>query len=414
MSRLHLPALALIAQGAILALGLASCLSSGSKVKQQPQGYAPTSAMVDAGPAPVAGSREFQLTRAKGGGVALLMEGARQGDESLVRTQLASGVRVNAVDRNGETALAHAVRHERHGVSLLLIGQGANVNIRDAQGNAPLHRLCLGPSYYPMQRDASEAGGYSLNPSFYRDRRRVFQAVLAAGADVNMRDAEGVTPLMRALWGSWEPSVEVLVVDAGADPGFIEARTFSAEDARRAPGLAAQSINVSPRAKCGVVDTSSSLSETAVAGGHYEPLRFTAVFRTDDDMVDMLLDAGADPDARNARDCKVPMGPPGATPLGVAAAVGDYASAKRLIRARADVNARDAEGRTPLMHAAIRGDGSMARLFLSAGADRSLRDNSGLSAAQHAAARGFSSLAAMLENPSAYRRFVNAIGSIFD
>ena len=409
----------------VAVLLLSGCFSSGSQSAPEQSSYVFNrrgDSAEDASrdgfdqPSATTGAHSAAMKRLKGGanGVSLLMEGAKQGNESLVRTQLAEGVRVNAIDRRGETALAHAIRHERHDVALLLISEGANVNLRDAEGNTPLNCLCLGPSHYPLHRDSADGGNYSLNDSFYKGRRKVLQALLTAKADTNLRDAEGVTPLMRALWCSWQPTVDVLVVDAGANTRSIEAHTFSDEESRRWPGLAAQSLSERSGDKSGVVDTSASLSATSVAGSRYEPLRFTAVYRTEDEMIRKLIAAGADPDGRNARDCKVAMGPAGGTPLVVAAAMGDSSVVSLLIKAGADVNARDDDGRTALMHAALRGDSSMARKLLSAGADRSLKDHTGRTASQCALSKGYTSLAETLDNPSAYRRFINAISSIFE
>lgn len=87
-------------------------------------------------------------------------------------------------------------------------------------------------------------------------------------------------------------------------------------------------------------------------------------------ILEMLIDAGADPDAH---------GNFGRTPLHVAAEDGSLALARKLIAAGADVEARDELGeRTPLHVAVANGRLPLAAELLAAGADVNAQDANGM------------------------------------
>ena len=71
--------------------------------------------------------------------------------------------------------------------------------------------------------------------------------------------------------------------------------------------------------------------------------------------------------------------------LHAAAARGDVPAISKLIAARADVNARDQFGDTPLIVACAKGNGATAALLLERGADPTLKDQEGRTAAERAA-----------------------------
>jgi len=145
-----------------------------------------------------------------------------------------------------------------------------------------------------------------------------------------------------------------------------------------------------------------------------------AVMQDDPDMVGMLMDSGADPNARN-RDLETPVHLAarwgktkalreltakhayleprdyiGWTPLMWASLRGKDAEAAILLDAGADVNFDDSDGNTPLMLAAWRGHSSTAELLLARGAGPSAKNRFGLDAAGIAGKHGFPELAARL------------------
>jgi len=109
--------------------------------------------------------------------------------------------------------------------------------------------------------------------------------------------------------------------------------------------------------RCGV-DVDSRDSE------HGETALMFALTRNRDTVVEILLQAGADVNARDQRLF---------TPLVFAHGL----AVERLIRAGADVNARDDEGRTVLMRALTDADFDKCVVLIDNGADVSLQDDDG-------------------------------------
>jgi ankyrin repeat protein len=102
-----------------------------------------------------------------------------------------------------------------------------------------------------------------------------------------------------------------------------------------------------------------------------------------------------------------------AAPLHDAAERGDASLIQVLYEAGADVNVRDAEGRTPLMRAAYANNGKTLDRLLMLGADPKARDNDGLLALHWAALAGNAGAAAVLLRVKA-NQFAGAIASIDD
>ncbi|MEZ4217158.1 MAG: ankyrin repeat domain-containing protein [Myxococcota bacterium] len=100
---------------------------------------------------------------------------------------------------DGDTALALAARGGHAAVVRALLDAGADPDLL-ARGEPPI---------------ATAVGPLALDP---RARRDVVRALAAGGADVDRRDADGLTPLMRAvLTGRGDARAALALLELGAD-----------------------------------------------------------------------------------------------------------------------------------------------------------------------------------------------------
>lgn len=109
---------------------------------------------------------------------------ATAGDTASLQHLLSEGLDPNMADAYGCTLLTHASKAlQAEVVVLLLRAQGCDPDLADLQGRTALHEAC-------SQGDAGAV-----------------RALLAAGADANLRDVHGNTPLMLAVNAHCEPGV---------------------------------------------------------------------------------------------------------------------------------------------------------------------------------------------------------------
>lgn len=172
----------------------------------------------------------------------------------------------------------------------------------------------------------------------------LLQALLAHGADANVRGDNG-TPLALSAWYGDESSVRILL-EHGADPNDVVEGSEA--------GLALNS----------------------------------AAERGDNAIVRMLLKHHADPNRSTL----------GYAPLMAAARQsGDSQTVALLLTAGADINAQNRSGKTALMYAAEADRAAMVRLLLDAGADRSIQNDDGKTAIDLAREAGHFNVAGELQ-----------------
>ena len=308
-----------------------------------------------------------------------LMVVARTANVQAAQLLIDHGAKVNAVETNeGQTALMLAADQRQGSMVRLLIKAGAEVNRHSRE-----HDNDIRVSAEPRVRYQPSGGLTALMLAARQDCLDCAKAMVAAGAKLNDVDPDGVTPLLTAVLSAHFDLARYLI-DSGAD---VNRWDFWG----RAPLWATVDYNTLPRggrADRPSVDETSSL-----------------------EMIRVLLAKGANPNAQLKglaplrevgpdRGADLIMGL-GMTPLMIASGLGtqiqdtrgkvvtqDQAikTIKRLIEAKADVNARDDRGNTAVIGAVFRGWNDVLKVLIDNGANPYLANNDGKTALD--AARG--------------------------
>ncbi|HZQ48111.1 MAG TPA: ankyrin repeat domain-containing protein [Verrucomicrobiae bacterium] len=285
----------------------------------------------------------------------------QEGHKEMVELLLDRGADVNDASGQGLKPLQIAAQRGYRAIAEVLIAHKADVNIGNGGGYTPLHR-------------AAQNGFQS-----------VAELLLANGAEVNAVDSAGQSPLHEAASSDNPAMIEMLIahkadVNAaardGSTPLIVAARNRRVNVARL---LLANHANVNAQT-------------TAGTPTGWRPLHF-AVDAGQNDLVKLLLDNGADPDAvipiyyaagdnttdnyHNPNDPKYS----GCTPLLMTIINRNdrKETARLLIEHKANVNLGDTNGLAPLALAARYRREDIAELLLANGADVNLRDRSGQS-----------------------------------
>ncbi len=215
----------------------------------------------------------------------------------------------------------------------------------DGDTAAARHLVAAGADVNARRAD----GATALLWAAHRDDLELVDLLLRAGAGVNAADDNGVMPLERAAENASPAMVEKLLA-AGADTDVARASGLTPLMTAARTGHAAvvrTLLRYGADVDAATAETRSTALMWAVAGSH------PAVVRA-------LLAAGADPHASTAD---------GFTPLLYAAHNGDIAMAETLIAAGVDVNETGVDGTHALAYAIVVGNDAFALHLLERGAD---------------------------------------------
>ena len=200
-----------------------------------------------------------------------LAEATKQGAARMVKTLLAAGSGTEGANEDGQTALMIAIKNGDLPVFNLLIDAGAKVNtVEKVQDQTPLMWAAAAARNAPEMVKVLIAKGANVNarakfndwpgqitsepraqyhtyggltPLLYAARGGCYacvEALVSAGADVNLPNNEGMTPMMIALDNN-QNGVAKFILDHGANPKVwdIYGRTALYVAIDHAPGAAA-------------------------------------------------------------------------------------------------------------------------------------------------------------------------------
>jgi len=130
----------------------------------------------------------------------VLLSAAENGNQGLAKQALDRGADVNISDKYGLAPLHYAAARADKEIASLLLTHGADVHVRDNAGRVPLHYV-IGPR--GKARSLQEISS-------------VISLLLTEGANINVQDKLGYTPLHRAVLAIHVDIVKLLV-ERGAD-----------------------------------------------------------------------------------------------------------------------------------------------------------------------------------------------------
>ncbi len=258
-----------------------------------------------------------------------LNRAAMAGNRAMVELLLSRGADVNAKDFTGTTPLDIAVQKGFEAVAEVLLANHADVNARRTGGATA---LCL----------AASSG-----------QLKIVQMLLAAGANPNLKDDHGETPLNYAI-GSGPPEIFQALLAAGTNP--------NTED----------SVGRTPLSYAAEKDSSEVVKLLLAAkadpnGGKRDAPLLCAIHQNDVKAAEMLLQSGANPNAKGVVDFSIPNNSRGVTPLYAAVLSKQFPMVQLLLKFKADPNDSQTDGR-PLIFSALSHLDILAAL-LDAGAD---------------------------------------------
>jgi ankyrin repeat protein len=283
-------------------------------------------------------------------GETALMTAAKVGNVDAVKTLLDHGATLDARDPAFEqTALMMAVREDHPDVVKLLVDRGANVNVQTRTGAAPAwilpnsvpgfgHGIGIVRGGLPDRGSRYLIPG-AMTPLLYaaRDGRTdSARTLLAAGAEIERADANGITPLLMAITNDHVDTARFLI-ERGASVNAVDWYG-------RTPLWAAVELRN--------MDVDSSTFENGVD-------RAPAL-----ELIKVLLDKGVDV---NARTKEVP-------PI-----------RRQMLHVTGDLSWVDMTGQTPFLRAALAADLEVMRMLLAHGADPKITAFAGTNALMAAA-----------------------------
>lgn len=268
-------------------------------------------------------------------------------DVEVVRALLEAGAHLELRDASGETPLMYAAGNDRGNAAILNALLDVGASLGGSRSSTPLHRAAAnenpemirtlvqagadpnvraGPSGRTPLHDAARYCGLYEHTQC-RDMARRVEELLAAGAELSLRDFGGATALHWAAQGNFNPRSVTALIAAGL--------SVAARDRHGATPLHYAVRDQGAAVVTALLGAGADADAKDIAGA--TPLHWASRGRSREfhAVMDALVHAGVRLDARDNN---------GQTPLHY---VGNSRRAIQLIVAGADPTAKDASGQTP-------------------------------------------------------------------
>ncbi|MBQ8708482.1 MAG: ankyrin repeat domain-containing protein [Succinivibrionaceae bacterium] len=177
----------------------------------------------------------------------------------VTRKLLEMGADVNAVNKEGVSALMAALmtgaeKGEFHNVVEDLLKAGAKTDVISPQGHSVLYYAAIGGMHSTaarllletkpdLDRRDKATGSTALLLAILAGNRSFAEDLIRAGANVNLADSQGRTPLMAASFVTADSRLAKALIKAGADPKATDKKGRSALDHLQESPLAEDESN---------------------------------------------------------------------------------------------------------------------------------------------------------------------------